>query len=122
MTAEERIAEIDREIAKVMASGKNDYATVQSLAILYGAKQAINNFCGQTDSQNSDAISELQDILPSLRGYMTAKEECRSGRLTQTAVIHELEKLVVEINEFIVALKAQAADDSELDILKSINV
>ena len=68
----------------------------------------------------TDLKQELNDILPSLDRYIQAKENFKNNTATQSGVNAELERLIVELNEFIVLLYSYSTDPSETDILKKI--
>lgn len=128
---EKNIAEIDKDLA-LLAAEPITLATAQRLSVLYCAKSAL---CAFVDSNNinipqqdknatngnSDGIrNELMDILPALGNYLECKRRFYSGETTQLQVNHYLEKLVVEINEFIVVLQANCCCNDELAILNKL--
>ena len=128
---EKNIAEIDKDLA-LLAAEPITLATAQRLSVLHSAKAALWAFVGsnnintpQQDKNatggNSDGIrNELMDILPALSNYLECKRKFYSGESSQVQVNHCLEKLVVEINEFIVVLKANCCCNDELSILNKL--
>ena len=54
--------------------------------------------------------NELDDIIPCLSEYLKVKQDFREGKTAEQAVIHQAERLTVEINEFITALNAHATE------------
>ena len=57
--------------------------------------------------------------MPALSEYLSIKQKYREGMVGEKDITHYAEKLVVEINEFIVVLKAHAAE-SEREIFARI--
>ena len=99
----------------------------RDLALIYGALKAISVYNGEiiplnTETQkkgNFEADKELRDILPALSEYLSIKQKYREGMAGEKDITHYAEKLVVEINEFIVVLKAHATE-SEREIFARI--
>ena len=128
---EKNIAEIDKDLS-LLAAEPITLATAQRLSVLHGAKSALQAFivhdntntCQQDKNAtggNSDGIrNELMDILPALSNYLEYKRKFYSGEITQVQVNRCLEKLVVEVNEFIVVLKANCCCNDELSILNKL--
>ena len=128
---EKNIAEIDKDLA-LLAAEPITLATAQRLSELHGAKSALWAFVDSnninthqqdknTTSGNSDGIrSELMDILPALSNYLEYKRKFYSGEIKKVQVNRCLEKLVVEINEFIVVIKANCCCNDELSILNKL--
>ena len=86
---------------------------------LYTAVQAIKergnksiplNDKNATEGNSRIVRKELNDIIPCLSDYLKIKQDFREGKTTEQAVIHQAERLTVEVNEFITALKAHATD------------
>lgn len=128
---EKNIAEIDKDLA-LLANEPITLATAQRLSVLHGAKSALQAFivhgnantCQQhkmpTEGDSDGIRSELMDILPALGNYLECKRRFYSGEASQVQVNHYLEKLVVEINEFIVVLQANCCCNDELAILNKL--
>ena len=71
-------------------------------------------------SRLSRSVSnELDDIIPCLSEYIKVKQDFREGKTAEQAVIHQAERLTVEINEFITALNAHATE-TEREIFAKI--
>ena len=71
-------------------------------------------------SRLSRSVSnELDDIIPCLSEYLKVKQDFREGKTAEQAVIHQAERLTVEINEFITALNAHATE-TEREIFAKI--
>lgn len=119
--------ELKKELSALLADGKLSWDKCQRLAIIYGALKAISiSNCEiiplNTETQNKgnfEANKEVRDILPALSEYLSIKQKYREGMAGEKDITHYAEKLVVEINEFIVVLKAHAAE-SEREIFARI--
>ena len=128
---EKNIAEIDKDLA-LLANEPITLAAAQRLSVLHGAKSALQAFivhgntntCQQykmpTESDSDGISNELMDILPALSNYLECKRKFYSGEASQIQVNHYLEKLVVEINEFVVVLQANCCCNDELAILNKL--
>lgn len=94
-----KIAEIQKEIAKIKAKPSISMQDVQALSACYGALQTLSE--GTTAQQE-----ELKDVFPALRKY-------------QDSHSHEnFQKLCIEISEFLSSLVASTQSQSERDFLK----
>ena len=132
-TINNNLSEIDNDLTLLM-SEKITFQNAQRISVLYGAKTAIQAFlslseqnivetCETFSAADSDTTSkELYDILPALAKYLEHKRMFYENTATQAQVNHYLEKLVVEINEFIVVLKANCCCNDELRILDKLNL
>lgn len=74
--------------------------------------------------ESVDAISnypekELTDILPALSDYILIKKRYISGMASEQSLLHNAERLSIEIREFISAIKAHASE-KELEIFNKI--
>ena len=103
--------EIDEEAQKILSMGKLSMDICQRLAVLNGAKQALNEFSASGNINTMVSVqnavngvenapeSELGDIRPVLKRYNTEKS------------LENFERLCVEIEEFCKAVYAEI--DSE---------
>ena len=62
------------------------------------------NYKNATEGNSRNVSKELKDIIPCLSEYLKIKQDLREGKTTEQAVIHQAERLTVEVNEFITAL------------------
>jgi len=119
--------ELEKELSALLKDEKLSWDKCQRMAIIYGALKAISSYQGEiipleTKTQNKgnfEADKELRDILPALSEYLSVKQKYRDGTAGEKDITHYAEKLVVEINEFIVVLKAHATE-SEREIFARI--
>lgn len=89
--------EIIAEIEKIKAKNTMQMQDVQTLALCYGALQALN-------METTDQQYELTDIFPALSKYQTSHSE------------HDLKKLCLEIQEFCQSLYVTIANDEHRKI------
>ena len=111
LTVDEMEREIDEEAQKILGMGKLSMDICQRLAVLNGAKRALNEFSAtgniNTMANVENALngaenaseSEFGDIRPALNRYNTEKS------------LENFERLCVEIEEFCKAVYAEI--DSE---------
>lgn len=85
----------------------------------YGNKSIPLNDKNAIEGNSRNVSKELNDIIPCLSDYLKTKQDFREGKTTEQAVIHQAERLTVEVNEFITALNAHATD-SEREIFSRI--
>ena len=113
------IEELNKELTILLSDPKLTWDKCQRIACLYNAIQAIQHYgdavaltAGESaEKQPTKAVSdELKDIIPCLSEYLKTKQDFREGKTTEQAVIHQAERLAVEINEFITALNAHATE------------
>lgn len=113
------IDELDKELTALLSDPKLTWDKCQRISCLYTAIQAIKEQKGksiQVEAKNAiegnsrGVIGELNDIVPCLSDYLKTKQDFREGKTTEQAVIHQAEKLTVEVNEFLTALNAHATD------------
>lgn len=113
------IDELNKELTALLTDPKISWDKCQRISFLYTAIQAIKEQNGKSiQSEAKNAIEgnsrgvsdELNDIIPCLSEYLAVKQDYRAGKTTEKAVIHQAERLTVEVNEFITALNAHATD------------
>lgn len=113
------IEELNKELTALLSDPKISWDKCQRISCLYTAIQAIKEYDNKsipladksaTDGNSRNVSKELNDIIPCLSEYLKTKQDFREGKTTEQAVIHQAEKLTVEINEFITALNAHATD------------
>ena len=113
------IDELNKELTALLSDPKLTWDKCQRISYLYTAIQAIKEQKGksiQVEAKNAiegnsrGVIGELNDIVPCLSDYLKTKQDFREGKTTEQAVIHQAEKLTVEVNEFLTALNAHATD------------
>ena len=85
------------------------YTAIQAIKE-YGNKSIPINDKNATEGNSRNVSKELNDIIPCLSEYLKIKQDFREGKTTEQAVIHQAERLTVEVNEFITALNAHATD------------
>ena len=82
----------------------------QRISCLYTAIQAVKEYGNKsiplndknaTEGNSRIVSKELNDIIPCLSEYLKIKQDFREGKTTEQAVIHQAEKLTVEVNKFI---------------------
>ena len=102
-----------------MSDPKLSWDKCQRIAYLYTTIQAIKDYGNKsipladknaTEGNSRNVSKELKDIIPCLSEYLKIKQDFREGKTTEQAVIHQAERLTVEVNEFITALNAHATD------------
>lgn len=110
--------EIKKTITE-LENGDTNFVNCQKLASLY---IVLDHYNAHTESthKSDDVTNELNDILPALKEYQQAKTEFLQHRITQEGVNHFLQRLVVEINEFITVLYSNTTAPEEREILKNI--
>ena len=84
-----------------------------------GNKSIPLNDKNATEGNSRIVSKELNDIIPCLSDYLKIKQDFREGKTTEQAVIHQAERLTVEINEFITELNAHATE-TEREIFAKI--
>lgn len=94
-----KIEEINKEIEKIKNKNTFNMQDVQALCMLWGASQLLSQ-------DGTPQQEELTDIFPALKKYQ--KEH----------TIENLQKLCVEISEFLSSLVASTQSQSERDFLK----
>ena len=113
------IEELNKELTALLSDTKLSWDKCQRIAYLYTAIQASKEFSNkstplnnknETDGNSRNVSKELNDIIPCLSEYLKTKQDFREGKTTEQAVIHQAERLTVEVNEFITALNAHATD------------
>lgn len=113
------IEELNKELTALLSDPKLSWDKCQRISCLYTAIQAIKYQKGesiQVEAENaiegnSRGVSEeLNDIIPCLSEYLKTKQDFREGKTEEQAVIHQAERLTVEVNEFLTALNAHATD------------
>lgn len=111
------IDELNKELTALLSDPKLTWDKCQRISCLYTAIQAIKEQKGksiQDEAKNAiegnsrGVIGELNDIVPCLSEYLKTKQDFREGKTTEQAIIHQAEKLTVEVNEFLAALNAHA--------------
>lgn len=120
--------EILKEISSLLSDNKLTWDKCVRIATLYGALQAvllnngkiINEIKKTSSNEPSEAVTdEFKDIIPAYIEYVRKKEQYRNGEISESALLHYSEKLTVEINEYITAIKAHATP-GERDIFEKI--
>lgn len=111
------IGELNKELAALLSDPKLSWDKCQRISYLYTAIQAIKEYKSippndknATEGNSRNVSKELNDIIPCLSEYLKIKQDFREGKTNEQAVIHQAEKLTVEVNEFITALNAHATD------------
>lgn len=113
------IDELNKELTALLSDPKLTWDKCQRISCLYTAIQAIKEQKGKSiQVEDKNAIEgnsrgvgeELNDIIPCLSEYLAVKQDYRAGKTTEQAVIHQAERLAVEVNEFIDALNAHATE------------
>lgn len=113
------IDELNKELAALLSEPKLTWDKCQRISCLYTAIQAIIEYSNKNillnnknaaEGNSRNVSKELNDIIPCLSEYLKEKQYFREGKTTEQAVIHQAEKLTVEVNEFITALNAHATD------------
>ena len=94
------------------------YTAIQAIKE-YGNKSIPIEDKNATEGNSRNVSKELNDIIPCLSDYLKIKQDFREGKTTEQAVIHQAERLTVEINEFITALNAHATE-TEREIFAKI--
>lgn len=122
------IKELNKELTALLSDKNLSWDKCQRISYLYTSIQAIKEYGNKSIPLNDkNAIEgnsrgvdkELNDIIPCLSEYLKTKQDFREGKTTEQAVIHQAERLTVEVNEFITALNAHATD-RERDIFSRI--
>lgn len=122
------IDEPNKELTALLSDDKLSWDKCQRISYLYTAIQAVKEYDNKSvPFENKNAVEgnsrniskELNDIIPCLSEYLKEKQNFREGKTTEQAVIHQAERLTVEINEFITALIAHATE-SERTIFSRI--
>lgn len=113
------IEELNKELTALLSDNKLSWDKCQRISCLYTAIQAIKEYGNKsislndknaTEGNSRNVSKELNDIIPCLSEYLKIKQDFREGKTTEQAVIHQAERLTVEVNEFITALNAHATD------------
>ena len=84
------------------------YTTIQAIKE-YSNKSILLNDKNATEGNSRNVSKELNDVIPYLSEYLKIKQDFREGKTTEQAVIHQAERLTVEVNEFITALNKYKA-------------
>lgn len=121
---------INAEISKIANSKITDVRDAEKLGMLFSAHNCLTEFLEKKNNyvierkqsdKNADYVTnELNDILPALKEYQNAKADFQQHKITQDCVNHHLQRLVVEINEFLVLLYSNTASPDEREILNGI--
>ncbi len=93
--------------------------------IWYSPKKTKNYADSSKQEQilhNTSVTDELNDILPALKEYQQAKVDFAQHKITQDGVNHYLQRLVVEINEFITVLYSNTTSPEEREILRDLSI
>lgn len=126
------IRTVEAEIEKIAFSKMEIVQQAEKLGLLYNARECLLNLLSTNTGKyadtskkeqingNTSITDELNDILPALKEYQQAKTEFIQHRITQEGVNHSLQRLVVEINEFITVLYSNTTAPEEREILKNI--
>lgn len=132
MMIEFNIRTIDAEIEKIALNKMTDVRQAERLGMLYQARKCLvclsnkykDDYSPDTPKGQIDRVKsvtdELNDILPALKEYQQAKSEFMQHKITQEGVNHHLQRLVVEINEFITVLYSNTTCPEEREILSEI--
>lgn len=113
------IKQLSEELTALLSDKNLSWDKCQRISCLYTAIQAIKEYGNKsisledknaTESNSRNVSKELNDIIPCLSEYLKTKQDFRDGKTTEQAVIHQAERLTVEVNEFITALNAHATD------------
>lgn len=122
------IDELNKELTALLSDDKLSWDKCQRISYLYTAIQAVKEYNNKSvPIENKNAVEgnsrniskELNDVIPCLSEYLKIKQNFREGKTTEQAVVHQAEKLTVEINEFITILNAHATE-SERGIFSQI--
>lgn len=122
------IDELNKELTALLSDDKLSWDKCQRISYLYTAIQAVKEYSNKSvPFENKNAVEgnfrniskELNDVIPCLSEYLKEKQNFREGKTTEQAVIHQAERLTVELNEFITALNAHATE-SEREIFSQI--
>lgn len=113
------IEKLNEELTALLSDKNLSWDKCQRISYLYTAIQAIKEYGNKnipledknaTESNSRSVSKELNDIIPCLSEYLKVKQDFREGKTAEQAVIHQAERLTVEINEFITALNAHATE------------
>lgn len=113
------IEQLNKELTALLSDKNLSWDKCQRISYLYTAIQAIKEYGNKSIPKNDknaiegnsrNVSKELNDIIPCLSEYLKTKQDFREGKTTEQAVIHQAERLTVEVNEFITALNAHATD------------
>ncbi len=113
------IKQLNEELTALLSDKNLSWDKCQRISYLYTAIQAIKEYSNKsifledknaTDGNSRNVSKELNDIIPCLSEYLKEKQNFREGKTTEQAVIHQAERLTVEVNEFITALNAHATN------------
>lgn len=122
------IEKLNEELTVLLSDKNLSWDKCQRISCLYTAIQAIKEYSNKnipledknaTESNSRSVSKELNDIIPCLSEYLKVKQDFREGKTAEQAVIHQAERLTVEINEFITALNAHATE-TEREIFAKI--
>lgn len=122
------IEKLNEELSALLSDKNLSWDKCQRISYLYTAIQAIKEYGNKntpledknaTYRHSRSVSNELDDIIPCLSEYLKVKQDFREGKTTEQAVIHQAERLTVEINEFITALNAHATE-TEREIFAKI--
>ncbi len=111
------IKQLNEELTALLSDKNLSWDKCQRISYLYTAIQAIKEYKSilpndknVTESNSHNVSKELNDIIPCLSEYLKTKQDFREGKTAEQAVIHQAERLTVEVNEFITALNAHATE------------
>jgi len=131
---EYNIRTVEAEIEKIAFSKMEMVQQAEKLGLLYEARECLLSLLDQKNSNYADATeaeqidsnntiaNELNDIFPALKEYQQAKSDFLEHKITQNGVNHYLQRLVVEINEFITVLYSNTTAPEEREILNNIKI
>ena len=131
---EYNIRTVEAEIEKIAFSKMEMVQQAEKLGLLYEARECLLSLLDQKNSNYADATeaeqidsnntiaNELNDIFPALKEYQQAKSDFLEHKITQHGVNHYLQRLVVEINEFITVLYSNTTAPEEREILNNIKI
>ncbi len=128
------IRTIEAEIEKTAYNKMTDIRQAEKLGLLYNARECLlgllnakaKNYADGSKqkqiSNDTNVTDELNDIFPALKEYQQAKTDFAQHKITQDGVNHYLQRLVVEINEFITVLYSNTTAPEEREILSGLRV
>lgn len=111
------IEKLNEELSVLLSDKNLSWDKCQRISCLYTAIQAIKEYGNKntpledkhaTEINSQSVSKELDDIIPCLSEYLKVKQDFREGKTAEQSVIHQAERLTVEINEFITSLNAHA--------------
>lgn len=94
---------------KQLEQGETTFVNCEKLASLYIVSERLGN----TD----EVENELDDILPAYRKFCDVKRQYQSGFIDISVVLHQLELLCTEIQEFISVIYSNTNSPEERYII-----